>query len=248
MPEDDSKDGLDAFGVLATLDVDPTIQAGRYPFQAEAERLVLGDVLPKLQLQPNHRVLDIGCGSGILTVPLSFMVREIVALDHPDTVAALERRFASDRVSYIGGRFPDALPDGAFDRIIAYSVLPAIETYDLVKSFALAAAQLVRPGGRLLLGDIPNRNRQARFRDSAAGRAFEVEWAELRASQVHATEGERLAAEELSRARQIGGITDAQMCDLLLALRAAGCEAYLVEQHPDLPFGRTREDIVVTRA
>lgn len=248
MSDVQSRDGLDAFGKLATLDIDPTIQAGRYSFQAAAERRVLGDVLPKLQLEPHHRVLDIGCGSGILTIPVSFLVREIVALDHPDIVAMLQRRFVSDRISYVGGRFPEALADGEFDRVIAYSVLPSIETYDLVKEFALAAARFVRPGGRLLLGDIPNRDRQARFRASETGKAFEVEWAKLREGHVLANDAEREAIEELSRARQLGGITDAQMCDLLLALRDAGCEAYLVEQHPDLPFGRTREDIVVTRA
>jgi 2-polyprenyl-3-methyl-5-hydroxy-6-metoxy-1,4-benzoquinol methylase len=240
-------DGIEAYGRIAALGVNPTVQAGRYPFQAGAERNILADVVPKLKLESHHRVLDIGCGAGLLTIPLSWMVREVVALDHPETVAALARRYSCDRVRYVGGRFPDDAPEGPFDRVVAYSVILALRTYDMIKPFALAAARLIGPGGLLMLGDIPNLDRQARFRASDAGKEFEAEWARLRASETDGSDDYGRAAGEFAHARQVGGLTDAQMFDLLLTLRAEGCEAYLAAQSPDLPFGRTREDIIVTR-
>jgi hypothetical protein len=44
--------------------LDFTEQAGRYAFQAEAERLILADVVSKLQLDPADTLLVVGCGPG----------------------------------------------------------------------------------------------------------------------------------------------------------------------------------------
>jgi SAM-dependent methyltransferase len=235
---------LDAFGALTELHLSPTVQAGRYAFQAEAERRVLLDLLPKLRPEAHHRYLDIGCGAGMLLFPLSYLVSEAVGVDHPSIMAELERRRPNDRITLVGGRFPETLLPGRFDRITAYSVLPCLPNMQTVISFSIAAAGLLSPAGRLVLGDIPNRDRQARFRASEAGAGFEREWGERKA-QLEVDPEAAAVAEQLRLADQLGGLTDREMCDLLLGLRGAGYEAYLAEQAPDLPFGRTREDVVV---
>lgn len=237
---------LDAFGAIANLDLDPTVQAGRYSFQDVAERRILADILPKLKLESHHRVLDIGCGSGALLIPLSYMAGEVVGMDHADTVASIGRRFQSDRVTLLAGGFPDVMPEGRFDRVIAYSVAVCLPDFEMVKSFALAAANLLNPGGRMLLGDMPNRDRQARYRDSDRGRAAEREWAEQK-EKLGGDSAYQAAAQRLAVAEQGGGFSDESLAELLVMFRSAGFESYLVPQSPDLPFGHTREDIIVER-
>lgn len=246
MDQGESLAALDAYGSLATMDVSPTVQAGRYGFQAEAERRILGDVLPKLRPEPHHRLLDIGCGAGALLVPLSYQVAEAVGIDHPDTIASLERRHVLDNVTLIGGGFPDTAPEGDFDRIIAYSVLHYMADMDAAKAFILAAAALLRPGGRLVIGDLPNRDRGARWRANPAAAAAEREWANLKESAA-GDETTNRAMAQLARTSQLGNFSDAMIAELIQAARAAGYEAYWLPQAPDLPFGRTREDLVVER-
>ena len=237
---------LDAFGEMAQMDIDPTVKAGRYPFQAMAERRIFSDILPKLALESHHRMLDIGCGSGVLLVPLSYCVREIVGLDHQSVVDALADAHRLPNASFVGGGFPDAPLTGRFDRIVAYSVLPCMPDYDAVIAFCRAAAALLPEGGRLLLGDIPNRDRQLRIKNSAKGAEFEADWIRQRADYEW-SEDQLAATSELSKAAQIGPMTDDQVLGILKALRDDGFDCWIVPQAPDLPFGRTREDIIVTR-
>jgi SAM-dependent methyltransferase len=238
---------IDTYGNIAHLDLDPTARAGRYSFQADAMRRIIPDILPKLKLEPHHRLLDIGCGTGALLIPLSYLVREVVGLDHPNVVAALAKALPNERISLIGDSFPSAKIEGQFERIVAYSVMQCLPTFEDAKAFALAAAALLPSGGRLLIADFPNKDRQERLKHTEAGKKFEAEWAQLRESQAKVTEAQRLAIEELAKAQQLGGMTNAQICELVLALREAGYEAFLAEQDPELPFGRTREDLIVTR-
>jgi SAM-dependent methyltransferase len=238
---------IDTYGNIAHLDLDPTARAGRYSFQADAMRRIIPDILPKLRLEPHHRLLDIGCGTGALLIPLSFHVREVVGLDHPNVVAQLQKILPHDRISLIGDSFPSAQIEGQFERIVAYSVMQCLPTYEDAKKFALAAAELLPSGGRLLIADFPNKDRQERLRHTEAGKKFEAEWAQLRETQAKVTEEQRIAMEELGKAKQLGGMTNAEICDLTLTLREAGFEAFLAEQDENLPFGRTREDLIVTR-
>jgi len=237
---------IDAYGGLAEAGVSPTVQAGRYSFQAEAERRILDDILPKLRPEPHHRLLDIGCGAGALLIPLSYRMAEVVGVDHASAVSLLAARHQRPNMTLIAGAFPDVPIEGTFDRIIAYSVLICLPDLASVTAFSLAAAKLLRPGGRLLLADNPNRDRQRRWAASAAGRAAEQEWVRLKAT-LEGDDQAAKAVEHLSRGDQRGSFSDAELAALMVEIRAAGFEAYWVPQAPDLPFGRTREDIVVER-
>jgi 2-polyprenyl-3-methyl-5-hydroxy-6-metoxy-1,4-benzoquinol methylase len=240
-------DAWQVYGAMAAMDLDPIIQGGRYRFQQEAERRIIADILPKLKLDATQRLLEIGCGAGALLVPLSFHVAEAVGIDHPDVISWLERRYTLDHVTYVAGQFPDVATEGKFDRILCYGVMQAMRDFSHMKAFILTASDLLAPGGRFLIGDVANRDRQQRFRATEAGRKFEERWKNLKASQQDNKPADVLAAEKMSLARQVGGITDEQLFDLLLALREMGFDSYVVEQGPDLPHGLTREDIIVTR-
>ena len=238
---------LEAYGDIADLDLDPVARAGRYSFQVDAMRRIVADILPKLALEPHHQLLDIGCGTGELLIPLSYHVSKVTGLDHPNLVKKLQEKLPNDRIELVGGGFPETKLEGRFDRILAYSVMQCLPTLEQATEFALEAAAMLPSGGRLLLADVPNSDRQRRFGESVTGKEFEKEWSRLRESQAAETDSQRAAIDRLKETTQVGGMTDEQICGLLLTLRRAGYEAFILEQNPDLPFGRTREDIIVLK-
>lgn len=222
------------------------MRAGRYSFQKQAERLILADILPKIAPEPDHRLLDIGCGSGLLVIPLAQMVEEVVGLDHPDVVKALGETIKLPNITLIGGGFPDTPVPGPFDRIVAYSVMQCNPDYDTALAFVRAAAGLLSEGGRLVIADIPNADRRTRFRSSARGKAFEAEWTSMRDSHQAPAE-EAGMFEALAAATALGPLTDAQIMDMAGTLRADGFDVWIVPQNPELPFGNTREDMIIVR-
>jgi len=239
-------DAQQVFGLVAGSSADRTVRAGRYSYQKTAERRILGDLLPKLQLQPHHRLLDIGCGSGLLVIPLAQLVEEVVGIDHPDVVAALAKTINLPNIKLIGGGFPSTTPYGRFDRIVAYSVMQCNPDFDSAFAFVRAAAALLAPEGRLIIADIPSTDRRSRFRASARGQAFEAAWMATRdSSEVSREESE--AFETISTAGMLGHLDDAQIMHMASGLRADGYDVWILPQNPDLPFGNTREDLIVVK-
>jgi hypothetical protein len=98
--------------------LDFTEQAGRYAFQAEAERLILADVMSKLQLDPADTLLVVGCGPGTLLIPLSFVVaqatgRRFAASDRSPFKTIFGFKYTIDRRA-----LPPRRPSGQFSKII----------------------------------------------------------------------------------------------------------------------------------
>jgi 2-polyprenyl-3-methyl-5-hydroxy-6-metoxy-1,4-benzoquinol methylase len=228
---------LDYYAELAATVSDPTRAAGRYAVQRDAERLILRDVLTKLRPRPTDEVIDVGCGVGSLLIPLSFFVHRIVGIDHPDVIARVRTRASPETVELIGGDFLDVDIAGPFDRILIYGVVPALPDESTVLRFVDKALELLRPDGRMLIGDINNRDKKRRFQRSRHGQAFEEAWKKQMAGEP--------GTEVVLASQPSVDVTDELVARLFLHIRMKGWHAYVLEQPVDLPFGRTREDILV---
>jgi SAM-dependent methyltransferase len=224
--------------------LDFTEQAGRYAFQAEAERLILADVMSKLQVDPSDTLLDVGCGPGTLLIPLSFMVAQATGVDLPPVIDRLSKRFSDSKIRLMGGRFPDVDLPGKFSKIITYSVLHYIADLKGARVFVAAIADLLAHGGRALIGDLPNTN--AKARNARATDAQSASWqGQIDAWRRDQRDGHPF--DEFSGNTGIGGFTDKDITDIITDLRANGFDAYWLPQPPELPFGRTREDLLIIR-
>lgn len=237
---------FDAYGKLSSAEVSATEQSGRYSFQAAAERRILADIVSKLSPTPDDRLLEIGCGPGNLLIPLSFLVKEAIGIDHPSVVARGKARFRDAQVTWLEGQFPDVAAAGAFDCVLIYSVIQNLQSMAAVEAFLDAAVAVLPPGGRLLVGDIPSTDRNARFRSSDKGRAFEIEWRKVSAELAKTAPGAD-PFRVFEGVSSLGSFTDGELLALLQRYRAQGFNAYLLPQPADLPFGHTREDILVER-
>jgi 2-polyprenyl-3-methyl-5-hydroxy-6-metoxy-1,4-benzoquinol methylase len=240
-----SKLSYEIYGLRATQLNDPTLVGGRYFIQKESEKRILPDIMRKLEIEPTDECLDIGCNIGNILIPLSFIVRSVVGIDHPTCVARLNERFPeAGNIRLLAGNFLDLEIEGAFDKIIIYGVLQCLKDANEVLYFIDKAASLLRAGGKLLIGDVSNVSLKRRFQQSEAGKAFEVAWQQEMKDREMAFE-EAAAVASLPVDKDLVEFNDELVIAILSRMRADGYSACVLPQHPDLPFGRTREDILI---
>jgi 2-polyprenyl-3-methyl-5-hydroxy-6-metoxy-1,4-benzoquinol methylase len=186
------------------------------------------------------RVLDIGSGCGEIARRLIALAERnghrLTMVDHAEMLDQLPASAAVERVA---GRFPDAMAqagEGGFDVVLAYSVLHIVAVDSNPFAFLDAAMARLAPGGRLLVGDVPNFSKLRRFLDSAAGAAFHRAY-------MRTDEPPQVAAFAPATDR----IDDGLLVGLMLRARLAGFDAYLLPQPPGLAFANRREDLLVVR-
>jgi hypothetical protein len=228
---------------------DPTLSAHErsgFPnsYREGAEAAIVTDIEAKLPAltQPGATVVDIGCGAN----PLAFAIRRLCAernhdlllVDSPDV---LQHHRADAHVHMFPGRFPD-VPElldrwaSTCDAVIVYSVIQYAFAEASVFQFVDSLLQLLRAGGRALVGDVPNASIRRRFLASDAGRAHHrtytsseddppVQWPTL----------------------PLGELDDAVTLALVARARDAGFHAWVIPQPSTLPMANRREDLVFER-
>jgi len=230
------------YGILALQDLSNTEASGRYLSQQEAEKRILLDVVQKLSVSPSDHLLDIGCGSGLLLLPLSFLVQEAHGIDHPSVIARLSSQAKSINIKLKSGSFLD-IELGAilFDKILIYGVIQCLPSEQELFCFIHKALQYLAAGGKMLIGDIPNVDKKRRFLDSPHGAAFESAWISSGRSFSSVDTAELLPDDNWIC------FDDPLVLRLIAYLRNQGVNAYILPQAPELPFGHTREDILVVK-
>lgn len=235
-----SRISFDNYGRRAKSGMSFTEMAGRHEFQRGGEALIIPDVIGKLGLAPDDDLLEIGCGAGNLLIPLSFWVRSVTGIDNADCLAALRARFDDPRVATFEGNFLDLAIDRRYSKILVYSVVHLLADAAEVAAFVGKAASLLVPGGSLLIGDVPNQDKMARFNATERGRAVRVEYERQREANRRPNTG--FTPEPDNR---LVSLAERDVLELVADLRRKGYEAFVLPQPEGLPFCYTREDILV---
>lgn len=238
----------EGFRALARrADLSPNERIG-FPDSVRAGRdaAILADIRAKLPAlaegAPPALVVDIGPGAGPLgqAVVAACAARgdALWLLDSPEVLAALPD---APGVTKHAGRFPDGTGPleglaGRADAVLCYSVLHYVFAGQPLIPFLDAALALLKPGGTLLLGDLPNASMRRRFLAGAAGRAFHRAYAGRDEDPVLPTH----PASE-------GEMDDSVLLSLVARARALGFDAWIMPQPPGLPMANRREDILVRR-
>ena len=124
---------FERYGQLAGQDLSLTEISGRYPSSEVDQRRIILDVVSKLKIDPEDQLLDIGCGVGLMVIPLSFMVAEAVGIDHPSVISKVQRRFGGNRLAFLSGDFLNTeITGGPFSKVLCYSVLQCLASEEEV--------------------------------------------------------------------------------------------------------------------
>jgi 2-polyprenyl-3-methyl-5-hydroxy-6-metoxy-1,4-benzoquinol methylase len=234
---------------------DLQVLVGRKSEMKENEPFIFEDIKRKLALQRNEKVLSIGVGCGQLATYwvqcAAEMKLSLYLNDFPDVLEQLASALApvgqlpAANVEFIGGAFPadtaDSLAAARFDCIDMYSV---VHYTDQPRSVIAAAVELLRPGGRLLVGDIPNLDKKGRFLSNRTGRVFEAKYRGVPVEQIP-TYGNHRDFATAALAEGQTPLTDAFVADLMTTFREKGYDVYVLNQPATLPFCHTREDMLI---
>lgn len=210
------------------------------------EGAIFDDIRRKLGIlnKPGKTWVDIGCGCGGVTDRVkAFAARQHHTLILVDSREMLDQHQDQDSVLKVAGKYPDnaadvfnATNDKGADAILCYSVLHYIYVDANPFTFLDRVIHLLAPGGTALIGDIPNVSKRKRFFSSAAGIAFHKSFMDTDEPPVV----EHLVVED-------NKIDDAVLTGLVQRAQAAGCDAYVLPQHEDLPLANRRDDLLIRK-
>jgi 2-polyprenyl-3-methyl-5-hydroxy-6-metoxy-1,4-benzoquinol methylase len=119
----------------------------------QLRRKIALDWVRELDLRPATRVLEIGCGAGLVSVELARRGFEVAAVDSTPAMVELARRNATEVGVQVSVAQADAHqlaghPDGAYDLVVALGVIPWLHSPEL----AIAEmARVLRRGGHLIV-------------------------------------------------------------------------------------------------
>ena len=107
---------------------------------------------------PPGRVLDVGCGTGVLAARLAGLGYDVTGLDPSQGMLDVmkERAPGVDAVHGSGTEMPFA--DGEFDLSLSVATMHHIADRDAVRRALEEMVRVVRPGGRILVWDHNPRN------------------------------------------------------------------------------------------
>jgi hypothetical protein len=229
---------------------DPTLSANEKIGMPDAARLgfdasILADILQKVPPLTRHgqTVVDIGSGCGTFAHHLiaycSELEHSLVLVDSPEMLAHLPH---PANVHKVVGRFPaneasikDHISEGA-NVVLAYSVLSVVFADSNPFLFLDHAAALLRNGGHLLVGDLPNASKLRRFLASEAGARYHKAY-------MRTEEPPSLGVFDPPTDR----IDDGVILGIVDRMRRRGFDAYVVPQSDSLPLANRREDILIVR-
>jgi amino acid adenylation domain-containing protein len=151
----------------AAADTDPTFNIAGWnssytglPIPAEEMREWVERTVERiLTLQP-RRVLEIGCGTGLLLYRLAPRCAEYLGTDvSPRALRDIEAQLTRLNLPHVSLRQQKAddlsdIKQGRFDTVILNSVVQYFPGINYLAGVLAGAAQLVAPGGRIFIGDV----------------------------------------------------------------------------------------------
>jgi len=127
------------------------------PEDEEKLRVIVEDLTSKLELGPKDHLLEVGCGTGVLLSRLKAKVAKASGLDYSMEAIKLANEAFPD-IKFIAGEAGElSYDDDTFHKVVCYSVFHYFADLDYAYRAVNEMLRVTRPGGQILLGDIPSK-------------------------------------------------------------------------------------------
>jgi len=208
------------------------------------EPAIFEDILSKLHnlSARQQTILDIGPGCSDLPRMLMALCQKqehkLVMVDSSEMLAHLPDASYVEKVSAYYPKCDELFVKygGKIDVIICYSVLHYIFAESNLWEFLDRSLELLKHGGQMLIGDIPNVSKRKRFFSSPTGIKFHKIFTGI-------NENPPVNFQVIEHNK----IDDSVILAIILRARGAGFDAYVISQPSDLPMANRREDILIIR-
>jgi cyclopropane fatty-acyl-phospholipid synthase-like methyltransferase len=214
-------------------------------YRKEKEKLIFDDIVTKLDLMgaENKVLLDIGSGcSDLAHYIINISKEQNFQLLLVDSKEMLDLLPDEKGVEKHYGYFPDQTEDlvnqhmGRVDYIICYSIFHYVFYNTCIFKFLDVAVSLLKPGGKLLIGDIPSISKRKRFFSTEQGIKYHQEF-----TKSDTTPDIKHSVIEPAQ------IDDGVVFSILQRYRNFGLETYVLPQPKTLPMWNRREDILIEK-
>ncbi len=126
--------------------------AGGVPFAEDVHRkAILEPVIEKLELEPHHEFLEIGCGSGLFLKAIEKKVKKSIGVDISKRML---NSFTCKSEKFLCAAHNLPFEKESFDRVLMYSVAVQFESFEYLVSVINHVMPLLRKNGIFLVGDL----------------------------------------------------------------------------------------------
>ena len=217
------------------------------------------DITSKLQLNAMDTLLDLGCGTGLISTNLSKKVKKYTGLDFGrDVLVRAKRNFQADSCHaelFQGDITSLPFQDRTFSKVLCYSVAMCFQDYDDFKDALVEMVRICQPGGLVMIGDIPEKNKkeiwikgERRKEESFLHyqvRKFRQKIIQFRYKISARQFTRRQSKLSIAPSQAPGMFYDAET--ILRICREIGVKGHVLDQPGSLPFGNTRVDLLVEK-
>jgi len=238
--------GFDDFKKFASDDsLSPNEKIG-FPdsYRQGYDNHIIEDIESKLgEVRSGQEVLDIGPGcSNLAKAYIEKCYQSNSQITLVDSQEMLDLLPNMSNVIKVPGFYPSSdimaklNNEGGYDKIICYSVFHYLFIEANVWTFLDLTLNLLKPGGRFLLADIPNFSMRNRFFNSVKGAEFYNKF--INSDKRNDNRKFDLHEDQ---------IDDGVLIGMILRARNRGFHAYVMPQGDHLPMENRREDLLFVK-
>lgn len=207
------------------------------------ENLIFNDLNFKLKKLTSEKIniLDIGPGCSDLALKIiKNSIDKKQNLHLIDSKEMLDLLPDSHHIKKIEGFFPDTILKNSlkikFDVVICYSVFHYIFAESSIKKFVKLSSEILKIGGQMLIGDIPNISKRNRFFSTKEGIRFHQKF--MKSNDL---------PKMIVPKKNENYIDDDVLKKLVFEFNAQNCDASILTQPKSLPMYNRREDLLITK-